>query len=116
MWPYPTTKQPDKITDISSISSRPNWFPRGMTSEGQAQKFRTDDVSLSVHSDWSHREGNLLQPIRSTTQIWAVRRLQYGISMLDPQDVGYFLRLATKWQNETFKSMQEAIGEKHSPS
>ena len=93
MWPYPTTKQPDKITDISSISSRPNWFPRGMTSEGQAQKFRTDDVSLSVHSDWSHREGNLLQPIRSTTQIWAVRRLQYGISMLDPQDVGYFLRL-----------------------
>ena len=99
MWPYPTTKQPDKITDISSISSRPNWFPRGMTSEGQAQKFRTDDVSLSVHSDWSHREGNLLQPIRSTTQIWAVRRLQYGISMLDPQDVGYFLRLATKCRN-----------------
>ena len=116
MWPYSTTKQPDKITDISSISSRPNWFPRGMTSEGQAQKFHTDDVSLSMHSDWSHREGNLLQPIRSTTQIWAVTRLQYGISMLDPQDVGYFLRLATKWQNETFKSMQEAIGERHSPS
>ena len=54
MWPYSTTKQPEKITDISSISSRPNWFPRGMTSEGQAQKFHTDDVSLSMHSDWWH--------------------------------------------------------------
>ena len=38
MWPYSTTKQPEKITDISSISSRPNRFPRGMTSDGQAQK------------------------------------------------------------------------------
>ena len=51
MRPYSTTKQPEKITDISS---RPNWFPRGMTSEGQAQKFHTDDVSLSMHSDWWH--------------------------------------------------------------
>ena len=116
MWPYSTTKQPDKITDISSISSRPNWFPRGMTSEGQAQKFHTNDVSLSMHSDWSHQKGNLLQPIRSTTQIWAVTRLQYGIFTLYLQDVGYFLRLAKKWQNETFKSRQEAIGERHSPS
>ena len=28
----------------------------------------------------SYREANLLQPIRSTTQIWAVTRHQYGIS------------------------------------
>ena len=31
-------------------------------------------------SDWSCPEGNLLQPIRSTTQIWVVTRHQYGIS------------------------------------
>ena len=30
--------------------------------------------------DWSCRVVNLLQPIRSTTQIWVVTRHQYGIS------------------------------------
>ena len=38
-----------------------------------------------VLSDWSCREGNLLQPIRSTAQIWIVTRHQYGISALVPQ-------------------------------
>ena len=33
-------------------------------------------------SDSSCRVGNLLQAIRSTTQIWAVTRHQYGISAL----------------------------------
>ena len=33
-------------------------------------------------SDWSCRVGNLIQPIRSTTQIWVVTRHQYGISAL----------------------------------
>ena len=31
-------------------------------------------------SDWSCSERNLLQPIRSTIQIWVVTRHQYGIS------------------------------------
>ena len=31
-------------------------------------------------SDWSCRVGNLIQPIRSTTQIWVVMRHQYEIS------------------------------------
>ena len=31
-------------------------------------------------TDWSCHGGNLLQPIRSTTQIWVVTRHQYGIS------------------------------------
>ena len=69
----------------------------------------TDDVSLptsvSFFSDWSCREGNLLQPIKSTAQIWIVTRHQYGISALIPQtlfagepvvalrNVGRFLRL-----------------------
>ena len=46
----------------------------------------TDEVSLlivtlivSSASDWSCRERNLLQPIRSTTQIRVVTSHQYGI-------------------------------------
>ena len=36
-------------------------------------------------SDWLCRVGNLLQPIRSITQIWVVTRYQYGISALVSQ-------------------------------
>ena len=35
--------------------------------------------------DWSCRVGNLIQPIRSTTQIWVVTRHQYGIFVLVSQ-------------------------------
>ena len=35
--------------------------------------------------DWSCGVGNLLQPIRSTAQIWKVMRHQYGISALVSQ-------------------------------
>ena len=35
--------------------------------------------------DWSCRMGYLLQPIRSTTQVWEVTRYQDGISALGPQ-------------------------------
>ena len=54
-----------------------------MTSEKRAQKFHTDDASypyLSSASYWSCLVGNLIQPIRSTTQIWVVTRHLYGIS------------------------------------
>ena len=40
---------------------------------------------LRSASDWSSRMGNLIQPIRSTTQIWVVSRHQYGISALVSQ-------------------------------
>ena len=40
---------------------------------------------LDSASDWSCRVGNLIQPIRATTQIWAVTRHQYGISALVSQ-------------------------------
>ena len=33
-------------------------------------------------SDWTCCAGNLLQPIRNTTQIWVVTRHQYGVSAL----------------------------------
>ena len=82
-----------------------HWFPREMTSEKWAQKFHTDDVA----SDWPNHMGNLLQPIRSTTQIWVVTRHQYGEflcsflrrhfmgkSVVTSQSVVCFLRLA--WQ------------------
>ena len=41
--------------------------------------------NLDSASDWSCRVGNLIQPIRSTSQIWVVTRHQYGISALVSQ-------------------------------
>ena len=40
---------------------------------------------LGSASDWLCHVGNLIQPIRSTTQIWVVMRHQYGISVLVSQ-------------------------------
>ena len=40
---------------------------------------------LGSASDWSYRVGNLIQPMTSTTQIWVVKRHQYGISALVSQ-------------------------------
>ena len=39
---------------------------------------------LGGASDWSGHKENLLQPIRSTSQIWVETRHQYGISALVP--------------------------------
>ena len=46
---------------------------------------RRHSPDLGSASDWSCHMGNLRQPIRSTTQIWAVTRHQYGISALVSQ-------------------------------
>ena len=65
---------------------------------------------LGSTSDWSCSVENLLQPIRSTTQIWVVTRHQYGISarvsqtsfrgensgMVASQKVGCFLTLSNR--------------------
>ena len=40
---------------------------------------------LGSATDWLCRVGNLIQPIRSTTQIWVVMHHQYGISALISQ-------------------------------
>ena len=66
-------QQPEKTANIS----------REMTPEKRAQ-----DSTLITHhypelsnaSDWLCRMENLLQQIRSTTQIWVVTHHQYGIS------------------------------------
>ena len=59
-----------------------------MTSKERAQKYHTDDVSLPWSRsgfDWSRLVGNVLQPIRSSTQIWVATRQQYGSSALASQ-------------------------------
>ena len=40
---------------------------------------------LGIASDWLCHMGNLIETIRSTTQIWVVTRRQYGISVLVSQ-------------------------------
>ena len=42
-------------------------------------------LDLGSASDWSCRVGNVLQPIKITTQFWVVTRHQYGISALVSQ-------------------------------
>ena len=57
-------------------------------SDKHLQKFHLDKVNypdLGSASDWSCHVRNLLQPIRSTTQIWVVTRHKYGISALVSQ-------------------------------
>ena len=49
---------------------------------------------LGSASNWSCRKGNLLQPIKSTIQIWVVTRHQYKISALIPQTS--FIRRETR--------------------
>ena len=59
---------------------------------GRLRKERRNSILMTRHypdlasaSDWSCRVGNLIQPIRSTTQIWVVTRHKYGISALVSQ-------------------------------
>ena len=44
---------------------------------------------LGSDSDWSCRVANFFQPIRSTTQVWAVTRHQYGISTFVSQQTSF---------------------------
>ena len=64
---------------------------------------------LGSASNWWFCEGNLLQPIKSTTQVWVVTRYQHGISagvprtlfrgdLVASRNVGCFLGLSwSKW-------------------
>ena len=83
---------------------RHHWFPLVMTS----RSVRLNSILMTCHypdlgsaSDWSCCEGNLLQPVRSTTQFSIATRPQYGIYALAPQRHyerkpvwGCFLRLS----------------------
>ena len=71
------------LREQPKIPRRHYWFPRETTSEKRAQTITRHFRDLDSVSDWSSRVGNLLQPIRSTTQFWVVTYHQYGISAID---------------------------------
>ena len=99
---------------------RHHWFPCEVTPETRAEKFHTDDLPIlrSGHCFWL--VGNILRPIRSTTQIWAVARHGYGQEFLcsffrrhfarkppvASQDVFCFLRL----QNTCSSCKRSSLG------
>ena len=64
----------------------------GFPAKWRLRKERSNSILMTRHfpdlgcaSDWSCRVRNLIQPIRSTTQIWVVTRHQCGISALVSQ-------------------------------
>ena len=114
-WPYPWLANHGQNASFSSLRKQPTF---GNATTGFLTKWSLRDecrnttlmmfhyLDLGSDSDWSCHVGNLIQPIRSTTQIWVVTRHQYGISVLISQtsfgretscsvaiNVGCFLRL-----------------------
>ena len=64
----------------------------GFPAKWRLRNSRRNSILMTRHypdqgsaSDWSCRVGNLIQPIRSATQVWVVKRHQYGISALVSQ-------------------------------
>ena len=64
----------------------------GFPAKWRLRNWRRNSILMTRHypdqgsaSDWSCRVGNLIQPIRSATQVWVVKRHQYGISALVSQ-------------------------------
>ena len=74
--------------------------------------FCADDVSLprsGSASNWLCRVANLLQPIRSISQIWVVARHQYGISACEVVHLAGKLIMASLngYPKANLPSMQE---------
>ena len=70
------------------FATLPVVFPRNNVWEANAENsilMTRHYPDLGTASDWSYREGKLLQPIWGTTQIKAVTHHQYGISALVSQ-------------------------------
>ena len=77
-----------------SLRKQPTFWAvsTGFPAKWRLRNERRNSILMTRHypdlgsaSDWSCRVGNLIQPIRSTTQIWVVMRHQYGISALVSQ-------------------------------
>ena len=93
-WPYPWLANHGQNASFSSLRKQPTF---GDATTGFLAKWRLRDecrntilmmlhyLDLASDSDWLCHVGNLIQPIRSTTQIWVVTRHQYGISVLVSQ-------------------------------
>ena len=83
----------DRINDMPPLHTLKDWWDksnvtwslRGQASEKNCQ-WKKSRLSLFIldNRKWRpfHLKNDLLQPIRSTTQIWVVTRHQYGISAL----------------------------------
>ena len=78
----------DYLEKTAYISRRSTGFPAKWCLRNE----RWNSILMTRHypdlgsaSDWSCHVGNLLQPIRSTTQTWLVTRHQYGFSALVSQ-------------------------------
>ena len=83
-----------RLSKISSLIKQPTFgdATTGFAAKWRLQNERRNSILMARHypdlgsaSDWSYRVGNLIQPIRSTTQIWVMTRHQYGISALVSQ-------------------------------
>ena len=77
----------------SRISRRHNWFPAKWLPRNDWRNsilMTLHYPDLSSAFDWLCLVGNVLQPIRFTSQIRVVTRHQYGISALVPQTSGAF--------------------------
>ena len=78
-----------RIGSVRNLGKQPTFrdATNGLTAKWRLRNERRNSILMTRHypdlgsaSDWSCRVGNLIQPIRSTTQIWVVTRHQYGIS------------------------------------
>ena len=88
---------------------------------------RLNNRVVGSTSDWSCIDGNLIQQIRSTTQIWVATCHQYGISAAVPQisfcwetsgdvaNVDCFLRLAQyTWWNVSYFCLNSSASDFYS--
>ena len=102
---YPTLYRKFNLRKQSTIPTTPPLVSPCNDFEERTSKFHILITcyypDLGSASDWSCCEGNLLQPIRSTTQFLIVTRHQYGVYSLAPQRHyerkpvwGCFLRLS----------------------
>ena len=80
-----------RVLTFFSLRKQPTFggATTGFPAKWRLRNWRRNSILMTRHypdqgsaSDWSCRVGNLIQPIRSTTQIWVVTHHQYGISVL----------------------------------
>ena len=83
-----------RVFNCASLRKQPTFgdATTGFPAKWRLWNERRNSILMTHHypdlgsaSDWSCRVGNLIQPIRNTTQIWVVTRHQYGISALVSQ-------------------------------
>ena len=83
-----------QIARVSSLRKQPTFghTTTGFPAKWRPRNERRNPILMTRHysdldraAEWSCRLGNLIQPIRSTIQIWVVTSHQYGISALVSQ-------------------------------